>query len=361
METIIPKTILLRKLWIGSILSLIKEENGGIMDFVSKMKAKAASSLKRLVLPEGTEERIIRAARILLDEKLVLSVVLLGKIAEIQEIANSEGIDLDGIDIIHPGIDSHLERYAGEYYELRKNKGMTPEQAKIDITEELRWGAMMVHLGDADAMVAGSVNTTGDVLRAGLSIVGTAPGIKTASSCFVMTGMDSQYGNDGTMIFSDCAVVPDPLAEQLADIAECAALSCREFLNVDPVVALLSFSTKGSAKHDNVAKVTNTAGILEKRNVKFIFDGELQADAALVPSVLDKKAPGSPVRGKVNVLVFPDLGSGNIGYKLVQRLGKAQAYGPFLQGFAKPISDLSRGASVDDIVTTCAVTLARVG
>ena len=161
------------------------------------------------------------------------------------------------------------------------------------------------------------------------------------------------------MIFSDCAVVPAPNAEQLADIAECEALSCREFLNVEPVVALLSFSTKGSASHDAVTKVQETAEILKKRNVKFLFDGELQADSALIPSVLDKKAPGSLIRGKVNVLVFPDLNSGNIGYKLVQRLGKADAFGPFLQGFDKPISDLSRGASVDDIVTTCAVTLAK--
>jgi phosphate acetyltransferase len=237
---------------------------------------------------------------------------------------------------------------------------MTLEQAKIDMEDTLRWGAMMVHLGDADAMVAGAVNTTGDVLRAGLSIIGTAPGIKTASSCFVMTGMDTQYGKEGSMIFSDCAVVPKPLPEQLADITECAAQSCREFLYTEHVAALLSFSTKGSAKHDDVTKVQNTVEILEKRNPKFIFDGELQADAALVPSVLDKKSPGSPVRGKVNVLVFPDLAAGNIGYKLVQRLGKAQAYGPFLQGFSKPISDLSRGASVDDIVTTCAVTLSRV-
>ncbi|MDR0465104.1 MAG: phosphate acetyltransferase, partial [Treponema sp.] len=250
-------------------------------------------------------------------------------------------------------------KYADVYYQLRKNKGMTPEQAKNDMTDTLRWGAMMLYLGDADAMVAGSVKTTGDVLRAGLAIVGTAPGIKTASSCFVMTGMDPQFGKQGSMIFSDCAVVPNPLSEQLADITECAAKSCREFLNAEPVVALLSFSTKGSAKHDDVAKVQSTVEILEKREPSFIFDGELQADAALIPSVLDKKAPGSPVRGKVNVLVFPDLNSGNIGYKLVQRLGKAQAYGPFLQGFAKPISDLSRGASIDDIVITCAVTLAR--
>jgi phosphate acetyltransferase len=330
------------------------------MDFVSIMKAKAASSLKRLVLPEGSEERTIRAARILVDEKLAASVTLLGNTADIQEAANKEGVNLEGIALVHPGIDNAtLGRYSNEYYELRKKKGMTPEQAKIDIVDPLRWGAMMVHLGDADAMVAGAINTTGDVLRAGLSIIGTAQGIKTASSCFVMTGMDPQYGKEGSMIFSDCAVIPAPLSEQLADIAECAAQSCREFLSTEPVVALLSFSTKGSANHENVTKVQEAVKILENRNPGFAFDGELQADAALVPSVMDKKAPGSPIRGKVNTLIFPDLGAGNIGYKLVQRLGKAQAYGPFLQGFAKPLSDLSRGASVEDIVITCAVTLSR--
>ena len=330
------------------------------MNFVMDMKAKALSAPKKLVLPEGTEPRTIRAARILTDERLADSVTLLGKVAEIQEAAKTEGVDLKDIEILSPGADSHLSKYAEVFYELRKKKGMTEEQARIDITDPLRWGAMMVHLGEADAMVAGAENTTGDVLRAGLAIIGTKAGLKTASSCFVMTGMDPQYGKEGAMIFSDCAVVPNPTSEQLADIAESAAMSCREFLNTEPVVALLSFSTKGSAKHDDVAKVQLTTDLLKNRNLNYIFDGELQADAALVPSVLDKKAPGSPVRGKVNVLVFPDLNAGNIGYKLVQRLGKIQAYGPFLQGFAKPISDLSRGASVDDVVTTCVVTLSRV-
>jgi phosphate acetyltransferase len=174
-----------------------------------------------------------------------------------------------------------------------------------------------------------------------------------------MAGLDPRWGAEGSLIFSDCAVIPAPQPEQLADIAESAANSCREFLDVEPVVALMSFSTKGSAEHDNVTKVQAAVKILKDRNVKFVFDGELQADAALVPSVTDQKAPGSPVKGKVNTLIFPDLGAGNIGYKLVQRLGNAQAFGPLLQGFAKPISDLSRGASVDDIVTTCAITLSR--
>ena len=329
------------------------------MDFVSKMKAKAVSMRKKLVLPEGTDHRTVQAARIIMDEQLAASVTLLGKVADIQKIAEAEGINLRDINIVNPHADADLLKYAHEFFELRKHKGMTEEQAKIDMTGSLRWGAMMVHLGVADAMVAGAENTTGDVLRAGLSIIGTIPGLKVASSCFVMSGIDPQWGANGNFIFSDCAVVPDPDAEQLADIAESAAQSCREFLDVEPVVALMSFSTKGSAKHDNVSKVQTAVEILKGRSPDFLFDGELQADAALVPSVTDKKAPGSPVKGKVNTLVFPDLGSGNIGYKLVQRLANAEAFGPFLQGFAKPISDLSRGASVDDIVTTCAVTLSR--
>jgi phosphate acetyltransferase len=329
------------------------------MDFVNEMKAKARSMRKKLVLPEGAEPRTIRAARILIDEQLAVSVTLLGKTADIQKAAEDEGVDLNGINLVNPHADASLATYAAEYYELRKHKGMTGDQAKIDITDSLRWGAMMVHRGDADAMVAGAENTTGDVLRAGLAIIGTIPGLKTASSCFVISGLDPQWGAGGAMIFSDCAVVPDPSPEQLADIACSAAQSCREFLGLEPVVALMSFSTKGSAKHDDVAKVQSAVELLKGKNPGFVFDGELQADAALVPSVTDKKAPGSPVRGKVNTLIFPDLGAGNIGYKLVQRLGKAEAFGPFLQGFAKPVSDLSRGASVDDIVTTCAVTLSR--
>jgi len=330
------------------------------MNFVLDMKNKAISAPKKLVLAEGTEKRILKAARTILDERIASSVTLLGKTADVQEAAKKEGVDLKGIGIVSPEADHNLSKYAEIFYELRKNKGMTPEQARIDITDTLRWGAMMVHMGEADAMVAGAERTTGDVLRAGLSIIGTVPGLKTASSCFVMTGMESQYGYEGSLIFSDCAVVPDPTPEQLADITISASHSCREFLNVEPVAALLSFSSKGSAKHDDVTKVQSAVSILKGKNVDFLFDGELQADAALVPSVMEKKAPGSPIQGKVNVLVFPDLSAGNISYKLVQRLGKAQAYGPFLQGFAKPISDLSRGASVDDIVTTCAVTLARV-
>jgi phosphate acetyltransferase len=343
------------------------------MDFVEAMKAKAKSAQKKLVLPEGTDPRTVKAARIIVDEELAASVTLIGKQSEIDTIAAEEGVDLTGVGVVNPELSPHWDSYGRAYYDLlhakeeaKKARGgvilepVTPEKARAEIADPLRWGAMMVRRGDADASVAGAENTTGDVLRAGLGIIGMAPGLKTASSCFVMSGLDSSWGWQGSLIFSDCAVVPDPTAEQLADIAQSAALSCREFLGREPVVALLSFSTKGSAKHDNVVKVQKAVEILRGRNVDFVFDGELQADAALVPGVTDTKAPGSPVRGRVNTLVFPDLGSGNIGYKLVQRLGGAEAYGPFLQGFAKPISALSRGASVADIVTTAAVTLSRV-
>jgi phosphate acetyltransferase len=328
-------------------------------NFINKMKSKAKKNKKRLVLPEGSDPKILKAARILMDENIAGSVTLLGKISDIENTAKAEGIDFDGIELKCTLTDNHLDKYANVYYELRKKKGLLPEQARIDITDTLRWAAMMVHLGDADVMVAGATNPTSDVLRAGLSIIGTKEGLKTASSCFAVTGMDPKLGSNGAMIFSDCAVVPAPTPEQLADIAESAAESCRDLLNTEPVVALLSFSTKGSATHEYVEKVQKAVDILKSRNPSFVFDGELQADTALIPSILDKKAAGSPVRGKVNVLIFPDLNAGNIGYKLVQRFGNIDAFGPFLQGFAKPISDLSRGASVEDIVATCAVTLAQ--
>ena len=243
--------------------------------------------------------------------------------------------------------------------ELRKHKGVTRQQAEEAMNNPLNWGAMMVHTGAAHAMVAGADNSTANVLRAALTVIRTAPGIKVASSCFVMKMTDPKWGIDGHMIFSDCATVPNPDPDQLSEIAIAAADSCKVFLQAEPLVALLSFSTKGSASDPMVDKVVKAVELVRSKRPDLMVDGEMQLDAAIVPVVAQKKAPGSPVAGKANVIVFPDLNSGNIGYKLVERFSGAKTYGPFLQGFRKPVSDLSRGCSIADVVNTSAVTLVQ--
>ena len=331
------------------------------MTFAEKMKGLAKDAHKHLVLPEGLEPRTVRAARIIADEGIAASVTLIGNEAEVRANAEKLGVSLEGIEVCDPEKSDKLAEFAKEYYELRKHKGMTEEQAAIDIKDKLRWGSMLVHLGYADAMVAGAESTTADVLRAALTIIKTKPGIKSASSCFVMATDKAQYGTNGSLIFSDCATIPNPTAEQLAEIAEEAANSCRVFLNAEPVVAMLSYSTKGSAKGELIDKVKNALELVKAKCPELKVDGELQLDASIEPSVAALKAKGSDVAGKANVLVFPDLQSGKIGYKLVQRFAGAEAYGPILQGFAKPVSDLSRGCSDEDIVVTAAITLAQAG
>ena len=333
------------------------------MSFVDKMKRQARDFGNVLVLPESKEERTLKAARIIMDEKLVSRLILVGNKAEVENEAEKIGVKLTGIDIIEPKTSPLLENAVSAYYEKRKAKGLTKEQAIEEVVKDLGFGAMLVALGEADAMVAGALNTTADVLRAGLKVIGTLPGMKTASSCFLMDTKNPKLGANGVFIFSDCAVIPTPSSEQLADIACSAAMSCRTFAGTEPIVAMLSFSTKGSGgdKDENILRVREAVKILEERKPDFVFDGEIQLDCAIVPSVMQKKAADSPVKGQANTLIFPDLGAGNIGYKLVQRIAGAEALGPFLQGFAKPISDLSRGCSVDDIITTSAVTLVQAG
>lgn len=329
------------------------------MTFAEKMKNKAKKLQKALVLPEGTEPRTIAAAASIVEQQLASEVYLLGSRDAIEKAASAAGVSLAGVNVLDINTSDKLEKYAEEYFELRKHKGITIEDAKAQIVDPLKWGAMMVRLGDADAMVAGAENATGKVLVAAFTIIKTRPGTKFASSCFVMCTDKKDLGVDGQFIFSDCATIPNPTAQQLAEIAEASSESCRTFLEAEPVTAMLSFSTKGSAAHENVDKVVEALSLVKAKRPDLMIDGELQLDAAIIDSVGSKKAPGSPVAGKANTLIFPDLQAGNIGYKLVQRLAGADAYGPILQGFAKPVSDLSRGCSVDDIVVTSAITLAQ--
>ena len=325
------------------------------MSMMEKACRKAQARVMRIVLPEGEEPRTIRAAAIVGAEKYALP-VLLGDEEKILAEAETLGADISGAVIVDPGKSEKLDAYADALFELRKAKGVTEEQAKMLVLDPMYFGIMMVKLGDADGLVSGAVHTTGDMLRPALQIIKTSPGTKVVSSCLLMDCPNKALGEDGLLVFADCVVVPCPTAEELANIAVSAGETARTLCGIEePKVALLSFSTKGSAKHELVSKVQEAARIAHEIAPDLLLDGELQFDAAIVPEVGASKAKGSPVAGHANVLVFPDLQAGNIGYKIAQRIGGAEAF-CVLQGLAKPCNDLSRGCSVEDIVNTVVLT-----
>jgi phosphate acetyltransferase len=327
------------------------------MHLVDQIKAKARNNLQTVVLPEGYDDRMVEAAGQIVKDGLA-KVVLLGNPETLKAKAKELGASLDGVTLLDPKASPKLEAYIDELVELRKKKGLSRDEAKKLLIGEdnLYYGSMMVRQGDAGGAVAGAFNTTGDVLRAAFQVVGTAPGMKTVSSVFLMVTKTPEFGENGTILFADCAVNPNPDAQALAEIAVSTARSCKSFLGVEARVAMLSFSTKGSASHEDVDKVLKALEIAKGLDPNLQIDGELQADAALLPKVGAKKAPGSTVAGKANTLIFPDLDAGNIGYKLVERLAGAEAVGPIIQGLAKPVNDLSRGCSVEDIISVAAIT-----
>lgn len=327
------------------------------MNLMDTIRAKAKNNLQTVVLPESYDERMLFAAEKIVEQGLA-KIIILGNPGEVRAAAEAKGINLAGVEIEEPVSSPKLNGYVDAFVELRKSKGMTPEEARKILTDKdnLYFAGMMVRQGDAGGEVAGATGTTGNVLKAAFQTVGTAPGIKTVSSYFFMVTKTAAFGENGIILFADCAVNPNPDAQALAEIAVATARNCKNFLDVDARVAMLSFSTKGSASHSDVDKVLAAIDIARKIDPALQIDGELQADAALLPKVGEKKAPGSPVAGKANVLIFPDLDAGNIGYKLVERVAGAEAIGPVIQGLAKPVNDLSRGCSVEDIVNVAAIT-----
>ncbi len=326
------------------------------MSYIDIIKDKARIDRKTIVLPETTDKRTLIAASHIMAEGIA-NIILVGNEEKIMDGAGWLEVELDSATIIDPEVTEKLDEYTELLYETRKSKGMTPEKAREILKNDfLTFGVMMVKANDADGMVAGACHATADTLRPALQILKTAPGVKLVSGFFLMDVPDCEFGDGGTFLFADCGLNQDPTAEELAAIADSSAKSFKQLVGTKPVIAMLSHSTKGSAKHELVDKVVEATAIAHEKYPHLMLDGELQADAALVPQVAKSKAPKSEVAGKANVLIFPNLDCGNIGYKLVQRLAKAEAYGPMLQGIAKPVNDLSRGCSWQDIVGVVALT-----
>lgn len=325
------------------------------MSFIQTIKEKAKQDIKTIVLPEGSDIRTIKAASIALNEKYA-NLIILGDQDKIKEMANSNNLDISNAKIINPIESEKYETYVQSFYELRKAKGMTIEKARETLKDETYFGMMMVKNGDADGLVSGACHSTSDTLRPALQILKTAPGTKLVSAFFVMVVPDCEYGENGIFIFSDSGLNEYPDADALSEIAISSANSFKQLVGSEPKVAMLSYSSYGSAHSPLTDKVVEATKLLKQKAPDLICDGELQLDAAIIPEIAASKAPGSPVQGKANTLIFPDLDAGNIGYKLVQRLAKAEAYGPLCQGIAKPVNDLSRGCSAEDIAGVIAIT-----
>ena len=325
------------------------------MSFIDEIKERAKKEIKTIILPEATDIRILKATQIVKKEQYA-NVILIGDTEKITNIAQENNIDISGVQIINPDKSQDTESFAQELYELRKNKGLTQEEAKKLVLNPVYYGMMMLKLNKADGLVSGAAHSTSDTLRPALQILKTAPNTKLVSAFFVMVVPDCKYGSNGTFIFADSGLNEEPDAEKLSEIAISSSKSFKQLIGEEPKVAMLSYSTYGSAHSLSTEKVVEATKKAQEKEPNLIVDGELQLDAAIIPEIAEFKAPNSKLKGKANVLVFPDLGAGNIGYKLVQRLAKAEAYGPLCQGIAKPVNDLSRGCSAEDVAGVVAIT-----